>query len=170
MEYDALYKLVAIGNAMTGKSNFILRFVDDTFCPNYIPTLSNDFKSYQLTLNDKDLKLQIWDTVGQELSVPSSLYEGSNGFLLFYSIDSRESFDSLSRWHGEASEAIQSGAKVIVIGMKSDLDHGGREVLASEGQAFAHGIGALFIEASALTNSNISAALLNLLLAIGKGS
>ena len=43
-EFDALYKIVLIGESNTGKTSMLLRFSDNIFSENYLCTIGVDFK------------------------------------------------------------------------------------------------------------------------------
>lgn len=64
-EYDHLFKLVIVGNSSVGKSCLLLRFADDQFNENYMTTIGVDFRFKTLNIDQKSIKLQIWDTAGQ---------------------------------------------------------------------------------------------------------
>ena len=63
-EYDYLFKVLLIGNSGVGKSSLLVRFTDDVFTDNFMPTIGVDFKIKTLTVDGKSAKLQIWDTAG----------------------------------------------------------------------------------------------------------
>ena len=54
-----------VGNQGVGKSSLFLRFCDRNFVENYLPTIGVDFRFKTVKANDKNVKLQIWDTAGQ---------------------------------------------------------------------------------------------------------
>lgn len=58
------------GDSGVGKSCLLLRFADDTYTESYISTIGVDFKIRTLDLDSKTVKLQIWDTAGQDQSPP----------------------------------------------------------------------------------------------------
>lgn len=62
---DDVLKLIIIGDCGVGKTNILVQFCQNTFRPNYIATIGVDFKIKTLTVNQKRIKLQIWDTAGQ---------------------------------------------------------------------------------------------------------
>ena len=64
-QYDQLFKFVIVGNSSVGKSSLLLRFADDQFSENYMTTIGVDFRFKTLNINQKNIKLQIWDTAGQ---------------------------------------------------------------------------------------------------------
>ena len=107
------------------------------------------------------VKLQIWDTAGQESfrSITRSYYRGAAGALLVYDITRRDSFVHLSRWLDEAKQHAHPSMVILLIGNKSDLEHR-RAVSTEEGQAFADANGLLFLETSAKTSHNVEEAFL----------
>jgi GTP-binding protein EngB required for normal cell division len=63
-DFDALYKIVLIGESNTGKTSMLLRFADNVFTENYLCTIGVDFKIKTLRVDNKVVKMQIWDTAG----------------------------------------------------------------------------------------------------------
>jgi small GTP-binding protein len=63
--YDYMIKLVIIGDTAVGKTNILLRFVNDEFKPNHVTTIGVDFKVKILPIDALNIKMQIWDTAGQ---------------------------------------------------------------------------------------------------------
>jgi len=51
LEYDYLFKILLIGDSGVGKSSILLKFIDDSFSPNYISTIGVDFTAGTI-LND----------------------------------------------------------------------------------------------------------------------
>jgi len=99
-EYDYLFKLLLIGNSSVGKSCILLRFSDNIFNDNFLPTIGVDFKIRTFDLQSKTIKMQIWDTAGQERfkTITSSYYRGAHGVILVYDITDRQSFKDLENW------------------------------------------------------------------------
>ncbi|BHF58864.1 Ras-related protein Rab-10 [Sparganum proliferum] len=62
--YDLLFKLMLIGDSGVGKTCILFRFVEDSFSSSFISTIGIDFKIKTVELDDKRIKLQIWDTAG----------------------------------------------------------------------------------------------------------
>ena len=61
-----MFKIVIVGNQGVGKSSLFIRFCDDNFVDNYLPTIGVDFRFKMTEVDNKLCKLQIWDTAGQE--------------------------------------------------------------------------------------------------------
>eukprot|EP00351_Strombidinopsis_sp_SopsisLIS2011_P003049 CAMPEP_0116875128 /NCGR_PEP_ID=MMETSP0463-20121206/6913_1 /TAXON_ID=181622 /ORGANISM="Strombidinopsis sp, Strain SopsisLIS2011" /LENGTH=59 /DNA_ID=CAMNT_0004520109 /DNA_START=31 /DNA_END=210 /DNA_ORIENTATION=+ len=56
-EYDYLFKVLLIGNSGVGKSSLLVRFADDTFSENFMPTIGVDFKIRTVEVDGKTIKL-----------------------------------------------------------------------------------------------------------------
>lgn len=115
-----------------------------------------------MTVEDKQLKLQIWDTAGQESfrSITRSYYRGAAGALLVYDITRKDTFDHILSWLEDARAHSNSDMSIILVGNKSDLEHR-REVPRESGEAFAKEHGLLFLETSAKSNANVEDAFLS---------
>ena len=62
---DIIYKYLYIYSFLSGvgKSCLMMRFADDTFNESFITTIGVDFRFRTINVDDKIVKLQIWDTV-----------------------------------------------------------------------------------------------------------
>lgn len=69
--YDSVMKILLLGDSGVGKSCLLVRFVEDKFTPTFITTIGIDFKIKTVDINGKRVKLQLWDTAGQNGSEPS---------------------------------------------------------------------------------------------------
>lgn len=103
-EYDYVFKILLIGNTGVGKSSLLMRFASDIFSESFLPTLGVDFKIRTMQAGEKLLKLQIWDTAGQEKfkNIVASYYRGTHGILLVFDITDKNSFIDVQTWVQEA--------------------------------------------------------------------
>lgn len=60
---DHLFKLIIIGDTGVGKSCLMKRVMDNEFKEEHQVTIGVEFGSYGLKIDNKIIKLQIWDTV-----------------------------------------------------------------------------------------------------------
>jgi len=162
MSYAYLFKYIIIGDTGVGKSCLLLQFTDKRFQPVHDLTIGVEFGARMVTIDNKQVKLQIWDTAGQESfrSITRSYYRGAAGALLVYDITRRDTFKHLSRWLEEARQHSQSNMVIMLIGNKNDLEHR-RTVSFEEGKAFADANGLIFMETSAKTAFNVEQAFIN---------
>ncbi|OQR92075.1 Rab2 family GTPase [Achlya hypogyna] len=151
-------KYIIIGDSEVGKSSLLLQFTEQTFVGTHDLTIGVEFGAKLLDLDGRKVKLEIWDTAGQEtfLSITRSYYRGADGVLLVYDIGKRDSFLHLPRWLQECQQnCMNSGIEVMVVGMKADLPDDLRQVSFDEAQDWATRHGLHFIEASAKTAMNV---------------
>lgn len=99
--------------------------------------------------------MQIWDTAGQERfkTITQSYYKGAMGIILVYSIDDRNSFNSLDNWSKQIKLHASEHVIKVLIANKCDCEN--RKVSYEEGKAMAESIGLNFFEVSAKENVNI---------------
>ena len=78
----------------------MLQFTDKRFRQQHDLTIGVEFGARTIQIYEKNLKLQIWDTAGQESfkSITRSYYRGAAGALLVYDITRRDTFGHLTRW------------------------------------------------------------------------
>ena len=159
MSYAYLFKYIIIWDTGVGKSCLLLQFTDKRFQPVHDLTIGVEFGARLVTIDNQQVKLQIWDTAGQESfrSITRSYYRDAAGALLVYDITRRDSFLHLTRWLEEARQNGNPSMTVMLIGNKSDLEHR-RAVSTKEGETFAQQNGLVFLETSAKTASNVEAA------------
>jgi small GTP-binding protein len=149
-EHDYLFKFLIIGDSCVGKSCLLMRFADDNFTETFTTTVGVDFSVRTIELDDKIIKLQVWDCAGQERfrSIVTSYYRGAHGIILAYSVADKKTFDNIKFWHDDCKKQCGENINFILIGTKSDLEKK-REVLYSQGVELGKELGAKFVETSA---------------------
>jgi len=136
MSYAYLFKYIIIGDTGVGKSCLLLQFTDKRFQPVHDLTIGVEFGARMITIDGKQIKLQIWDTAGQESfrSITRSYYRGAAGALLVYDITRRDTFSHLTTWLEDARQHSSSNMVIMLIGNKSDLE-ARREVKKRRGRS-----------------------------------
>jgi len=159
-DYDYLVKVVFIGDSGVGKSNFITRLVNNEFNRESKTTIGVEFSVKNIKIGNDDIKVQIWDTSGQERyrTITSAYYRGSNACIIVYDITNRKSFENVKYWIGELSNCLNiKNTCLLLVGNKTDLNLA-RTVSINEGKEMAKEYGALFFETSVLNSSNVNEA------------
>ena len=141
-------KLIILGNPSVGKTNLLLRHTQSKHLPTK-PTILTDFFSKTYKIKNQPLKIQFWDTAGQELfkSISKNFYKNTNGIILVYDITNRRSFEDLENWKKEIFQNLEK-IPILLIGNKCDLEEE-RVVSVEEGVFFAKKNGFFFFEMSA---------------------
>ncbi|CAD8165617.1 unnamed protein product [Paramecium octaurelia] len=156
MSYSYLFKFILIGDTGVGKSCLLLQFIDKRFRQKHEVTIGVEFGARMIEFDGQNIKLQIWDTAGQESfrSITRSYYRSAAGAIIVYDITKRETFENISRWLEEAKQNGNPKLTFTLVGNKSDLE-ADRQVSFEEGQEFARNNGIDFVEVSAKTANNV---------------
>lgn len=161
LNFDKNFKILLLGDCSVGKTCFLLRYVEDTFTENHITTIGVDYKTkvFQEEKSAQLIKLQIWDTAGQDKfrCITKNYFRGSNGILLIYDITNQNSFKNIRNWVSQIKESLADEACIVLVGNKVDLD-AERKVATGTGQNLANEFKMDFFEASAKNNFNIESA------------
>eukprot|EP00622_Pseudochattonella_farcimen_P006090 FR741844.1.p1 GENE.FR741844.1~~FR741844.1.p1 ORF type:complete len:206 (+),score=20.97 FR741844.1:175-792(+) len=152
------FKYIMVGDTEVGKSTLLLMYLENESIPSHEMTIGVEFGSKALDIKGTQIKLEIWDTAGQEtyLSITRTYYRNTNACLLVYDITRRESFDHIVTWLEEARQNSNNpNLVVMVVGNKADLNKK-REVPVEVGREFAKENGVMFCEASAKDYSQVA--------------
>ena len=154
--YDIAFKIIVIGNAGVGKSCLSMQATKRRFENNYLATVGFEFFVFNMKLDNKILKLQIWDTCGQELyrSLITNFYRNTSLAIMVYAINSKETFENIETWLRELRTHSNPDCKVFLIGNKIDLEKE-REITKEKAESYSKENKIdFFIESSAKTGFN----------------
>lgn len=163
MAHDLLFKFIVVGNSGVGKSCVVLQLCNKEFSPVHDYTIGVEFASKIVPINQHFVKLQIWDTAGQEAfsAITKCYYRGSCGVILVYDISNRKTFEKVPTWLEGIREQCPASTSILLLGNKSDLAHR-RQVTMEEGYRFAQAHGMLFREVTARSYQDIESAVTQL--------
>ena len=151
------YKILLLGNTLVGKSSILIKYSDDYFPENYIATVGIDYKLKHFELaNGKKVKVQIWDTAGQDRykSLTKNYYKNSNGIILVYSVVDKKSFDEISNWIEDIREETKDDIIIFLVGNKIDLNDK-RVISINDAKKLAENYNIKYYETSAKTGNGI---------------
>ncbi|KAJ7983213.1 24 kDa ras-like protein, partial [Mycena polygramma] len=158
------YNLVLVGaGAGVGKTALMKQFVEDHYAEDYDPTIEDSYRK-QCVIDGEVALLDILDTAGQpEYAAMREQYmRTGEGFLLVYSITSRDTFEEISILYKQILHVKdQDSFPVVIVANKCDLE-GDRRVGMAEGRNLATHLGCEFLETSAKDCINVEEAFTNL--------
>lgn len=157
-EYNYLFKFILVGSVAVGKSCLLLQFTDQRFRPSHESTIGVDFGTNTIRVRNKRVKVQIWDTAGQEYfkAITRAYFREAAAALIVYDVNNRESFDDVKVWlENVRSSATNRSLVITLVGNKCDRSDVERRVSTEEGETFARENGLLFLETSALSGENV---------------
>ena len=155
-DYEALYKVILIGDSGVGKTNILSRYIYNEFKSDSKSTIGVEFASKRITISNTLIKAQIWDTAGHERyrAITNTYYKGSNGCFIVYDITNMQSFENIDKWYTDIEKVANIDITIVIVGNKCDLESE-RKVSVEQGKEKAKELGACFFETSALSAINI---------------
>ncbi|KAH7912355.1 ras family-domain-containing protein [Hygrophoropsis aurantiaca] len=163
------YKLVVVGGGGVGKSALTIQFIQSHFVFEYDPTIEDSYRK-QCVIDDEVALLDVLDTAGQEEygAMREQYMRTGEGFLLVYSITSRDSFEEVSTFYQQILRVKdQNSFPIIIVANKCDLEYE-RQVGMNEGRDLARHFGCKSIETSAKDRINVDEAFSTLVREIRK--
>jgi small GTP-binding protein len=154
-----MFKFIIVGNSAVGKSCLLLQFDEGRFQPIHDVTVGVTFSIKMVKIDGQDVKVQIWDTAGQEIfrSITRSYYRDSACAIIVYDITDRISFEKIEDWIRDVRNLAPPDCLLVLCGNKLDLATS-RVIATSQGQDLADRHGLLFFETSASTGENVAKA------------
>ena len=109
-----------------------------------------------ISVNNRNVRIQIWDTAGQEAfrSITRSYYKSSTCAFIVYDITEKKTFYDVTSWLQDCRDMCYKNILIYLIGNKCDLEDK-RQVTEEEGREFAEENNLVFFETSALNGNNI---------------
>ena len=155
-DYDYLFKIILIGDSSVGKSSIVERYVNNEITDSYISTIGVDFRVKTILLDGKYIKLQIWDTAGQEKfrAITKSYYRCANAVIIVFDLTERDSYNNIDNWIKQVKTHAPDTVVTFLVGNKTDLINN-RVVSYDEAQKKADDNNIIYRECSAKTAKNI---------------
>lgn len=120
-----MFKIIIIGDPCCGKTSMLMRAAERKSNETYKMTIGVDSKSRTYLRNGKNIKLQMWDTAGQEKfrTLTTSYYRGTSCCILVFDITNINSFYNLFKWIDQYNFYCDFPIKNIIIASnKIDLE------------------------------------------------
>lgn len=153
--YDYLLKVIVVGDGAVGKTAISVRFTEDKFKDDYKMTIGVDFSIKTMEVANKRIKIQIWDTGGQEQFsyVRPLYYKGSMGGFIVFDVTNRQSFYNVGKWFKEVYDNTGQ-IPIILVGNKIDLPD--IQVTKQEAQKMAQQYNTLYFTTSAKSGASVN--------------
>ena len=151
-------KIVLLGETGVGKTSIITRYIANSFSQVVMTSTGSSFFSKKIEINEnKRVKLQIWDTAGQEKyrSLAKIFYQSASVAILVYDVTLKRTFENLKEyWVGEIKANAPDDIILAIAANKSD-DYINQEVNIQEGKDLAKNLNAIFVCTSAKLGNGI---------------
>ena len=152
-------KIALIGSTGVGKTCIIKRFAEDTYDEGGISTIGGAYYQKTMTINGKQIQIDLWDTAGQEQyrSLTRHFYKDAYIVCLVYDITKENTFEDLKNvWYNELKANGTKYNILAVVGNKSD-DFENEKIREETAREYAEQINAVYFLTSAKTGDGINA-------------
>ena len=159
--------LLLLGSSSVGKSSFVQKIFKNQFQEDMLSTLGIDIVNSIVEVCGSVMKLELWDTVGQERlkSLPAKYYSKGDGFFLLFDVNDKKTFEDISGWikdirkeranaNEENFEKKTEDEVLVLIGNKIDKI-GQRQVSREEAIALANKYNLSYYETSCKQGINL---------------
>lgn len=153
-----VFNILLLGNQAVGKTSFIIRFCEETFNMLQLSSTGINIKNKEITRKNKNIKLKIFDTAGQERfkSITKSYFKKADGILLLYDVSNMDSFNSIRNWVKSIEDCLEpSEIGIVVVGNKCEIPNEEKVVNNEMKENLEKELKVKVMEASAKENKNV---------------
>ena len=160
---EYMIKLLLLGDLSVGKSSFIYRFIYDKFNPGEMQTSELELKTADIIVDKKNVRVQLWDTVGQEKykSITKNLMSRVQGIILIFDLSNKETFKNIKSWINLIKEQCGHKMPILIVGNKIDLEEE-RFIKKEDAKAHFKKEKYKYVETSCLNGHNIKKAIIRI--------
>ncbi|MBY9005798.1 MAG: GTP-binding protein [Candidatus Lokiarchaeota archaeon] len=147
-------KISLFGPAGVGKTSLLLRYIKDYFTQDLKKTIGSNFLIKDLKVDDKEVRLLIWDIGGQDTfsKLRTIYFKGSNAALGVYDVTDPQTLLKIPGWISSIKKSVKKSIPMILIGNKKDLK---RQIDEKEAKDLAKRLNCEYLETSAKTGDNV---------------
>jgi Ras-related protein Rab-8A len=160
--YDEMVKYILIGDSNVGKTSILRQFCHRKFNEREKSTVGLDYGERIISINDKNVLIQLWDTAGQERfrTLTPSYYRSAMGILLVYSVTDKSSFNSIEIWMKQIKQFAVENIPILILCNKADVKE--KQVSEHQSRALSERHHVDLLMTSAKDNVNIETAIVRL--------
>ncbi|KAH0793183.1 Ras-related protein Rab-8A [Histomonas meleagridis] len=124
MEEELIIKILFVGDSSAGKGEIMGQYFGEPVDEKIQSTIGLDFKVKCLNIDGKKIKVQVWDTIGQEQyrTITKSFLRGADGVFLTFDYTRVDTFQMLGDWMDSIKENNVYNADIFLIGNNCDQD------------------------------------------------
>ncbi|MFX1463183.1 MAG: Rab family GTPase [Promethearchaeota archaeon] len=157
---DYQFKIIIVGDPNVGKTSLILRYTNNAFKRNYVPTLGVMVSDKIFKIEDSVIQLTLWDIGGQVKfeTMRQQFYRGSDAVFLVFDMTRTETFNTIPKWYSDVINQLKDRSEELIgfiIGNKSDLKEQ-RIITIDMVERLATELNLGYIETSALKGENVN--------------
>ena len=150
-------KVTLVGDSGVGKSSIIGRYISGIFIGDSVSSSGSNYSQKIYEKNNKKVRLNIWDTAGQEKfrSLGRNFYKDAFIICIIFDITNKQTFDNVKEiWYPEIQKYGEKYNILSLVGNKCDL-YEDEEVEEKDINSFAEEIGGEYFLVSAKNGNGI---------------
>jgi len=153
-----IFKIITMGDANSGKTFLVNRICNTREDLTYMPTVGIEFNSINMEYDGKNIKLQLWDTAGQECFAPivRNYYKNIVGIFFVIDLTSNNSIKNIDFWLNEFYSYRAEDCETIIIALGNKIDCNDRIISYDEISQIFKNKNIDYFEISAKKNKNIN--------------
>lgn len=160
--HDHYVKILMLGDTGVGKTSLLMRYSANEFTNSMMSTVGVDLKTKYVNLMEKVVKVQVWDTAGQEHfhRITFPYYRDANAIILTFDVGSQKTFDNVQYWMENIQQYAGDSIVMTLVGNKIDLrGEGSGTVSQEQGEEMAQKFGVPYVECSAKSGIGVEDAI-----------
>ena len=157
---DDKMNLILVGESNVGKTSLLNQYSKGHFSTQVIATVGKteyyiilglEYFTKEEVINDKKVKIKLWDTAGQEQykSLTKNFYRNASGVIVVFDVANRKSFECVEEWTQNIKDYGPKEIIIALVGNKIDLD---RDVSIEEATKLSKTLKIKYFECSAKEN------------------
>ena len=119
------FKIIMIGDSSAGKTTLMRRYIEGIYNEKTLSTIGIELFKKEVSIQNKNYVMKIWDTCGQEKfrAISKNYYNNADGIMLLFDISSHDTFEHLSDWTESINQNTSKDTPLIIVANKCDLEH-----------------------------------------------
>lgn len=156
MNYYDKFNIMLLGDEGVGKTSLLQRYINNSFSDDQRRTIGVDFFTKEKKIDDKNILIKFWDTVGNEKdSKVNTHYNIVQCICIIASISDKNSYTNIEKWISKIKEYCPIDSIVIsLLFNKIDLTKE-RTVSEDDIMRISDKLGIHYFEASAKTGDGV---------------
>lgn len=158
MNIECIFKVCIVGDDKSGKTSIVNKYINNEFNDKYETTVGMNFNSKNITVDDKDVKLYLYDISGREefSFLIKSFCLGVSACIIVFDINNTKYFDNIEYWIKRIKKHNEKSL-IFIVGNKKDLltNNINNNILSDITTGLLNKYDSFYIETSAKTGENI---------------
>jgi small GTP-binding protein len=146
---DYNIKCIILGDSGVGKTTLLKKITKTLTSLEHLPTIGVDIFTITKNIENSNIKIQIYDTAGQERykNLVKTYYKNNSICFIVYDVCKRSSFDAVDFWL-KTFKNNSSNPKALIVIIANKIDNNKRIISYNEGKTLADYYKTFYFETS----------------------